>query len=118
MSLNETRFKLTSSKRFIALQYSTYLKEQNSNTLKSLLEDLEILCRDSTTGTNIRHITDNLRNIIVYKDNLAEQNRYMELSINAVLFSINKSENQYELYQLLYLINPFIAEQFGFTSAI
>jgi hypothetical protein len=109
MSLEETGFQLTCRRRFIASQYVTYLTEQRIPILKSLLDDLEILCNDSTTGSNIRHITENIRNIIDYKKNSTE--RYLEPSIKSVMLSINNIESTYELYQLFYLINPFLAEQ-------
>ncbi len=110
-SLNQTGFKLTSAKRFISLEYEKYITQQRIQVLKSLLCDLEILCEDPSNGRTIRHITDNLRNIIEYKENLLEKKRLFEISISSVIFSINKIEDPSELYKLFYLINPFLAEQ-------
>lgn len=110
-SLNQTGFKLTSAKRFISLEYEKYITQQRIQVLKSLLCDLEILCEVPSNGPNIRHITDNLRNIIEYKENLLEKRRLFEISISSVIFSINKIEDPSELYKLFYLINPFLAEQ-------
>jgi hypothetical protein len=110
--MNESRFKLTSMKRFISSKYEKYLNEQSEKILKSLLEDLDYLCNDTTTGINIIHIKENLRNLIEYKKFFSEKkDRFLEMSINSIMLSISKSESINELYQLLYLIDPFLAEQ-------
>lgn len=102
MSLIGSSVELSSYKRFVSLKYRDFLSENVPYIVQgSLAKDLEILCADSTTAESIRQIAGHLRNTEFTKGEL----------VHKVIMSIYECTNIYSLYQLLFLINPILAEE-------
>jgi hypothetical protein len=99
MSLMSYCFKLNSYKRLVYFKYRAFLSTGNSVMIQSLADDLDTLCKDYTTEISIQELAGLVRSSdppATYHSNIA--------------LAINKCNNMYSLYQLLFLIDPIAAE--------